>query len=442
MMWAKRFRATRVVCQSALLLVLLMAGGVIRANAKEIVINTPGRQTIPLAQTRPLPQAQADKTLEKTVYQVLRNDLDLSGLFEFVAEKAFLDDATKITPNSVDVNFPQWRLLGAQLVLKGSYRLDGARLELQLRLFDVVARRLLVGHNYRGQRYEARRMVHSFADQILEVLTGKKGCFNTRIAFISDLSGHKELYLAESDGYDSKRITNHANLVLNPDFSPLGRELIFTSYRQGNPDLYRKEIYTGREARISHYKGLNIAGRYRRDGKELALTLSRDGNAEIYFIGLDGKIHKRLTRSWGIDVDPSWNPVGDQLAFVSDRQGNPNIFIADTLSGQVRRLSYAGRYNATPAWSPDGQRIVFSRLENGVFNLFSIAVDGTDERQLTYGAGNKEHPRWSPDSRFLVYSNDVSGKKALYIMRADGSGQRRITDVDANCSHPAWSKTW
>lgn len=432
--------APKLYLLSLLLISVLGAGSI--AHAKEIVINSPGHQSIPLAQVQLLPTATSDKHLAETIHAVLHNDLDLTGLFEFVSEKAFLDDATRITPNSVDVNFPQWRMLGAQLLLKGSYKLNGTQLELQLRLFDVVARRLLVGHNYRGQTYEVRRMVHSFADQILEVLTGTKGCFNTRIAFISDRSGNKELYLAESDGYDSKRITNHGNLVLNPDFSPLGREIMFTSYRQGNPDLYRKEIYTGREARISHNKGLNIAGRYRRDGKEVALTLSRDGNAEIYFIGLDGKIHKRVTNSWGIDVDPSWNPIGDQLAFVSDRQGNPNIFIVDTLSNEVRRLTYAGRYNATPAWSPDGQRIIFSRLEDGVFNLFSIRPDGSDERQLTYGAGSKEHPRWSPDSRFVVYSNSISGKKALYIMRADGSGQRQITDGSSNCTHPAWSTTW
>lgn len=412
------------------------------AGAKEIVITTPGRQTIPLAQTRCLPVSAVDRQLADTIHNVMRADLDLCGLFDFVAETAFLDDAGKITLNSIDVNFVQWRLLGAQILLKGSYKLEGTRLELKLRLFDVVSRRMLVGHNYRGQRYEVRRMVHSFADLVLEALTGKKGCFNTRIAFISDRSGHKELYLCESDGYDSKRITNHGSLVLNPDFSPLGREVVFTSYRKGNPDLYRKEIYTGREARISHRKGLNIAGRYRRDGKELALTMSRDGNAEIYLIGLDGRIHKRVTNSWGIDVDPSWNPIGDRLAFVSDRQGNPNIFIADILTNQVRRLTYNGRYNVTPAWSPDGTRIVFSRMENHVFNLFSITPDGSDERQLTFGAGNKEHPRWSPDGRFVIYSNDISGKKAIYVMRDDGSGARQISHLNANCSHPAWSRTW
>ena len=425
---------------SALVLCFIVCNGI--ATAKEIVITTPGRQTIPIAHVPLIATSSTDSALAQTFHDVLQADLDLSGLFEFVDEAAFLDDAKNEDLNSTDINYAQWRMLGGQVLLKGTYKLRRNQLEVKIRLFDVMARRLLIGHNYQGQPHEIRRMAHSFADEIMKVLTGKRGSFNTRIAFIGDRTGNKELYLCESDGYDSKRVTNHANLILNPDFSPLGHELIFTSYHQGNPDLYRKEIYTGREARISNQKGLNIAGRYRRDGKEVALTLSRDGNAELYLIGLDGRVHKRLTNAWGIDVDPSWNPIGDQLAFVSDRQGNPHIFIADVLTGQAHRLTYSGRYNATPAWSPDGERIVFSRLEGGVFNLYSIDPDGNDERQLTFGAGNKEHPRWSPDSRFIAFSNDISGKKAIYVMRADGSGQRQISTTQGNCSHPAWSKSW
>ncbi|OQY16080.1 MAG: Tol-Pal system beta propeller repeat protein TolB [Desulfobacteraceae bacterium 4572_35.1] len=382
------------------------------AIAKEIVITTPGRQTIPLAHAPLLATSAEDNALAQTFHDVLQGDLDLSGLFEFVDEGAFLDDAKNDDLNSSDINFAQWRMLGAQVLLKGTYKLRRNKLELKVRLFDVMTRRLLIGHNYQGQAHEIRRMAHSFADQVMKVLTGKLGSFNTRIAFISDRTGNKELYLCESDGYGSQRVTNHANLILNPDFSPLGHELIFTSYHQGNPDLYRKEIYTGREVKISSQ------------------------------IGLDGRVHKRMTNAWGIDVDPTWNPIGDQLAFVSDRQGNPHIFIVDVLSGQTHRLTHAGRYNATPAWSPDGKRIVFSRLEGGVFNLFSIDPDGFDERQLTFGAGNKEHPRWSPDSRFIAYSNDISGNKAICVMRADGSGQRQISTIQGNCSHPAWSKSW
>ncbi len=410
--------------------------------AREIVVTSAGRQTIPLALTAPLPLTGRDRLVQHNIQQLLRADLDLSGLFDFTAENAFLDDADHLGLTSVAVNFAQWRMLGAQLLIKGAYQLDGERLLVKLRLFDVISRRMLTGHNYRGRVKDVRRMVHSFADQVMAAVTGKAGCFNTRIAFISDNSGHKELYLAESDGYNPQRITNHGNLVLNPDFAPNGRELLFTSYKRGNPDLYRKQLYGGHETLVAHYKGLNIAGRYRPDGGELAATLSRDGNAEVYLLGTDGRIHQRLTNAWGIDVDPSWNPDGDRIAFVSNRQGNPNIYIVDILTARVSRLTYTGKYNATPAWSPDGKRIAFSRLENGTFNLYSIAADGSDERQLTFGAGNKEHPRWSPDGRFIIYSNDISGKKQIYVMRADGSGHRRISRLNANCSHPAWSRRW
>ena len=221
----------------ATVLLLLLFNTV--AMAKEIVITTPGRQTIPLAHAPILAISAEDAALAQTFHDVLQGDLDLSGLFEFVAEGAFLDDAQNDDLNSTDINFAQWRMLGAQVLLKGTYKLRRNKLELKIRLYDVMTRRLLIGHNYQGQPHEIRRMAHSFADQIMKVLTGKLGAFNTRIAFIGDRTGSKELYLCESDGYDSQRVTNHANLILNPDFSPLGHELIFTSYHQGNPDLYR-----------------------------------------------------------------------------------------------------------------------------------------------------------------------------------------------------------
>ncbi|MBN2644575.1 MAG: Tol-Pal system beta propeller repeat protein TolB [Desulfuromonadaceae bacterium] len=412
------------------------------ALGADIVIDEAGQRAIPLAHTALVAESRIAADMAQTFDGVLGGDLDLSGLFAPVDPASFLDDARRVTPTSSQVNFAQWRLLGAQMVIKGSYELTADGLILKMRLYDVINRRLLLGQNYQGRVADARRMAHRFADQVLKSITGKEGAFDTRIAYISNRGGHKELYLAESDGYDARRITDHRSLVLNPDFSPQGRELIFTSYRAGNPDLYRKEIYTGKEARISRQEGLNIAGRYNPGNSEIALTLSRDGNAELYLIGLDGRLHKRLTNSWGIDVDPSWSPLGDKVAFVSSRQGNPHIFVVDVLSGVVSRLTSAGKYNATPAWSPDGKWIVFSRLEEGFFNLYRIRPDGTGERQLTFGAGNKEHPRWSPDGRFILYSNDHSGPKRLYVMRADGSGARELSLPAGSCSHPAWSMRW
>lgn len=413
-----------------------------RFAAAQIVVSAPGQQAVPLAVTTFLPmEGAARPELAKEIEQVLSWDMDLTGMFSLVDPASFLSDARVLALNSVEIDFAQWRLLRADYLIKGGYVVQGDQLTLEARLFDVVERRLLAGRRYTGKVADARRMAHSFADQIMKSMTGENGPFNTRLAFISNRTGHKELYLMDVDGHNPTRITDHRAIVLNPDFSPRGKELVFTSYKGGNPDLYRKETYSGKEVRISAQRGLNIAGRYRPDGRELAVTLSRDGNAEIYLIGTSGSINKRLTDAWGIDSDPSWSPDGSQIAFVSDRQGNPHIFILDVSSGQVRRLNSSGKYNVTPAWSPKGDRIAFSRMAGGQFDVFTINPDGTDERQLTFGGGNKEHPRWSPDGRFIVYSSSAQGKRGIYVMRADGTGARPVA-LGGDNSHPAWSGEW
>jgi TolB protein len=421
-----------------LLLWIVFAASVGTAAGADIEITTPGRTTIPTGQPEFLPLGTSDADVEREIEEVLSHDLDLSGMFDIIDRDAYFEDAHRIALSSAEVNFPQWELLGAQLLIRGAYLLKGDQIELKARLFDVDRRRLLTGHNYKGDRQDLRRMLHRFVDQVLETLTGTRGSFDSNIAFISSASGSKELYLSDIDGHNVRRITRHRNLVLNPDFSPQGRELVFTSYREDNPDLYRRSIYSATEARISAREGLNIAARYSPDGRELAVALSKDGNAELYLLGANGRIHKRLTHAWGIDVDPSWSPLGDRIAFVSNRHGNPHIFILDLLSEKVERLTGKGKYNATPAWSPDGEWILFTRLEEGRFNIYRIRPDGSDEHPITFGKGNKEHPRWSPDGRFIIYSNDISGRKRLYIMRADGSGAREIDSLPGACSHPAW----
>lgn len=415
----------------------------VTASAAEIEISAPGREQIPLAVTRLLAMEGVVRSEVAAAFDAaLRDDLDLAGIFSQIPPAAFLSDAGRLGLSSTQVDFAQWRQLGATALVKGGYALKGNELVVEVRLYDTAGRRLLSGRRYRGQPGDERRMAHAFADQILASLTGREGCFDSRIAFISNRSGQKELYLMEVDGSQPERLTSHQSIVLNPDFAPQGRELIFTSYRQGQPELYRKEIYSGREARISARSGINISARYRPDGGEIALTLSHDGNPELYLLGTDGSVHRRLTNDWGIDVDPSWSPAGDRLVFVSDRLGNPRLFIIDVVSGAQRQLTVNGKYDATPAWSPQGDRIAFARLEERQFDLYTIRPDGSDERRLTFGPGNKEHPRWSPDGRFLVFTSDQDGSRAVYLMRADGSGIRKVSPPGWSAQQPAWSGRW
>lgn len=407
-----------------------------------IEVSAPGQQQIPLAMTSLLPIGGSnDPALVKEFKQVLSWDLELTGLFSPVDPRAFLADAGKLGLLSIDVDFAEWRMLGAEMLIKGGYSLRGGQLVVEARLYDVRARHLLNGRRYVGKPGDVRRIAHAFADQILKSLTGNLGPFSSRIAYISDQSGRKELYLMEVDGHKPVRATNHRSIVLNPDFSTDGRKIIFTSYLDGNPNLYQRDIFNGKESRLSARKGLNVGGRFAPQGGAIALTLSKDGNSEIYLIDAKGKIDKRLTRYWGIDIDPSWSPDGRQLAFVSNRRGNPNVFILPASGGDPQRLTLNGKYNVTPAWSPKGDWIAFSRKE-GLFDIYLIRPDGSEERRLTFGPGNKEHPRFSPDGRFLIYSSDESGKKAIYIMRLDGTGAVRVSGGRGNCNHPAWSPRW
>ncbi len=426
-------------------LVLLIVSVSSAVAAEELTISAPGQQTLPLALTDfiPTPGQTPNPALMNEFQQILKYDLELSGLFELVNPDSFLGDAKRIGLRSVDVNFSEWRLLGADLVLKGTYRMDGDRLVIVPRLYDVPRQKLLYGVPVVGDRASIRNFAHELADKILEALTDETGPFKAKIAFINNSTGNKELYLMDTDGHGVVRLTAHGGIVLNPDFTPPPqREISFTSYKRGNPDLYRRELRSGVESVISRRSGLNIGGRFSPDGRRVALTQSQSGNTDIVIIGANGRGRTQITRHWGIDVDPSWSPDGKELAFVSDRRGNPHIFIVDDGGEKVRRLTFEGKYNATPAWSPKGDRIAFTRLENRRFDVYTIRPDGTDERRLTFGAGSKEHPRWSPDGRFLVYSNDVSGKKAIWIMRADGTGGRPIHTGQGVSQHPTWSTRW
>ncbi len=411
------------------------------AAMAQIEVRAPGQQSIAVANTELLPLSGLPlPAVARELREVVSHDLDMSGLFRQLDPASFLDDARRPGLTSTQVDFNQWSLLGTEILIKGGYRMQGGRLLVEFRLYDVVHRRLLTGRSYSGTQEDVRTMAHKFVDQILKSVTGKEGPFSSRIAYIDNRTGHKELYLMDSDGANSLRLTDHRSIVLNPDFSPNGREVTFTSYRPGNPDLYRKDLGTGQEARLSSQKGLNISARYRPDGREIALTQSGSGNPELMLLGTDGSKRRRLTNHWGIDVDPSWSPAGDRIVFVSDRQGNPHLFVMDLLSGQTRRISGNGKYYATPAWSPEGDRIAFTRQEGSVFDIYTIKPDGTDERRLTFGPGNKEHPRWSPDARFLVYSSDQHGGRGIYIMRADGTGIQRISSSGGQSQHPAWSR--
>jgi TolB protein len=369
----------------------------------------------------------------------LSRDLTITGYFNVLDRKAFLEDPKQAGITAEGIRFEDWTVIGAEYLVKGGFQTDGRELVTEFRLFDVVRGELVVGKRYTGKPEDRNRMVMQFVNEILLALTGEAGLFDTQIAFVRKGDAPADIYTINFDGSDLRRITNYNALTLSPRWSPDGRLLAFTSYRDGNPDLYLRDLGNGSTRKISYYPGLNLPGSWSRDGTRLLVTLSRDGNQEIYDMNVGSLLLLRLTRDYAIDVSPVRSPDERRIAFVSNRNGSPQIYIMDADGGNVRRLTQQGNYNTSPAWSPKGKKIAYEGSVNGRFQIFLIDPEGGDPQQLTFDAVDHESPSWSPDGRYLAYSVRGYGRSRIEIMNVGGQNVRVLYEGKDGCQSPFWS---
>ncbi len=433
---------------------MIMGGGPLWAKVY-IDIRSPSFRKLPIAIApfkTPLNRNEEMKLGERAT-DILNSDLDLSGFFALIKPKtsgegvvnspregsSSASDRGVAGTTAESINFQSWAQAGAEASVLGEVFYQSQSLTLEARLYDVVKKELIFGKRYIGEITDLSRMVHRFADEIVFALTGEHGFFQTKIAFVSKMTGNKEIYVMDFDGRNSRQITRHNSICLSPRFAADGMKIAFTSYKAGNPDLYVKNLRNGEERKISFYPGLNISPAWAPDGRRLALTLSKDGNPEIYIINQDGSGLKRLTDHPAIDVSPTWSPDSKRIAFVSNRGGNPQVYIMDAQGGNVQRLTFEGTYNTHPAWSPRGDRIAFDASLGGNQNICTIRPDGSDLRILTANLGRCEMPSWSPDGRNLVFSSTRDGGPHIYFIDAEGTRIKRLTFQKGGDTYPNWA---
>lgn len=391
---------------------------------------------IALPDFRNLTRANEHGELSQRLPEIVSNDLDLSGYFSPMDKEAFLDDDASLTLQ--DIRFKDWSVIGAELLLKGSYTCIGRRLEVEIRLFDVFSGRQILGKRVLGEISNFRHLMHRLGNDIIQILTGHPGIFLTKVAFVGNASGHKEIYVCDYDGHNVQRITAHKSISLLPTWSPDRTKILYNSYKDGGPMLYMRNHASGKVRKISGRPGLNIGASWAPDGRKVALTLSLKGNPDIFTIDLGGEIIERLTTHWGIDVSPTFSPDGKRIAFVSNRCGTPQIYVKKLNSGREQRLTFEGRYNTSPSWS-SLNRIAFTSLDNGNFDIYAMDAEGGQLRRLTHNQGDNEDPCWSPDGRYLMFSSSREGRYHLYIMNANGQNQRKITSLEGDQTSPAWT---
>lgn len=407
----------------------------LRAQPKDFIIIGPGGgRQLPLAvgAFRDMGTTPSDTPLGLKITQVITDDLRATGLFRILDPVTFLEDplSSGIVPEQID--FRSWSAIGAEALIKGGFRIQGDRLEVEARLFEVIRSGMTA--KYVGRPEDFRRIAHSFANEVIRHFTGEPGAFDTQIAYVSRRRGSKEIFLMDYDGYAPRQFTRNRSINLKPAWSPDGRKLAYTSYREGRPSVFVADVRKGGIRRLPLQADMATGAVWSPDGSLMAVALSRRGNTDLYLLNAQGKLLRRLTSHFAIDVDPAWSPDGKTLAFTSNRSGSPQIYLVEVSGKNFRRITFEGRYNTSPVWSPKGDLIVFNGITKGEFKLFSIRPDGTRLRRLTSLKGGQSDPSWSPDGRFLVFTLERGGK-SVYLLNVATGWLRRLGRGES----PAWS---
>ena len=417
------------------------------AQAAEVYIGVKRKKgaLIPLAvqelQFKPSAYQKTDGLqFGKTVQKILEFDMDFSGYFDVIKNRDMLNDIKAKERKSKKTDWQGWKDIGAQALIKGVYYIDkGGDIVLETRLFDIERKEQIVGTRYSGPEAVLRKMAHRFADQVVYRFTGEPGIAETRLTFLSRVDGHKEIFISDYDGQRKRQVTDEAFIVMSPDWSPRGTQIIYTTYRNNNPDIYVLDLKTGKKSPVSRMRSMDSSAAWSPDGKKIVFTMSTRGNSDIYTIGSDGKDLQRLTWSSSIETSPSYSPDGKKIVYISDYSGSPQLYIMDTDGRLEKRLTYNGSYNADPAWSPRGDKIAYVSIADENFNIVIKNLRDDSENQLTLFMGSNEHPSWSPDGRHIVFSSTRAGSRQLYIMNENGENQTRITSMAGTASSPSWS---
>ena len=365
--------------------------------------------------------------IHKPLFTTLTADLVYSQVFVIVP----------LRPGE-ERGLPAARTAGAQAFLQLDVTREGEDYTVEARLYDVASESLHMGRRYRGSQAALPTLAHTIANDLVLFFNGRPGIFNSRVAFISDRTGNKEVWMMDYDGSNQRQITRESALTLTPDWSPDGERLVYTSYRRNRPEMYIIHRQGGGRIRIDTKVNLNTSPAFAPDGRQIAFVGAVDGNTDIYVIDDDGSNLRRLTTGGSIESTPAWSPTGRQIAFTSSRAGNPQIYVMDAEGTNVRRVSFDGNWNDDAVWSPDGEWLAYTSAISGRYQIRLYNLT-TGETKVLAGRGSNEQPSWSPDGSALMFMSNRTGSWQIYRIGLTDTDPVQLTSSGNNMS-PAWSQ--
>jgi TolB protein len=340
-----------------------------------------------------------------------------------------------VDPANPTLTRQRWRAAGAQFLLDGSFAGAGNQIVLEVRLWDLTSGEIAYSRRLQGAVGLAPTIAHTLADELVHLFTGRPGPFLSRIAFVSDRTGSKEIWVMRWDGSDAQQLTSYKSIALSPAWSPDGQWLAFTSFLRGNPQLFILRPTQGYLKPLSTLPGVNSSPSFSPDGKLIAFAAGADGNTDIWVVPAEGGTPERLTSTFGISTQPAWSPNGRQIVFTSTMGGSPQLYVMDAEGTNVRRLTFEDKFADEAAWAPDGVRVAYTTLVDDSFQLAILDLR-TNTRTVVAGPGNNESPCWSPDGTILAFVSNRTGKRQIFI--TDPAGRPRQITTEGNNLQPAW----
>ena len=374
---------------------------------------------------------RGDDIAPQKIGAIISADLERSGQFRGVETGGVVLDEISRPDMAV------WKQRSADALVTGSVtRLADGRYDVRVRLWDVVKGQDLGGQSHAVAAGDLRLAAHRVADFVYEKLTGDKGAFSTRIAYVTKAKTYN-LWVADADGENAQSALNSAEPIISPSWSPNGSQLAYVSFESRKPVVYVHEVASGKRRLVANFKGSNSAPSWSPDGKTLAVTLSRDGGSQLYLMDANGGEPRRLGQSSAIDTEPTFTADGKTIYFVSDRGGTPQIYRIPVAGGNPDRVTFTGTYNISPSVSPDGRWLAYISRVSGAFKLHVLDLATGTANAITDTTAD-ENPSFSPNSRMIIYATQQQGREALMTTTLDGRIKARLAGQSGDIREPDW----